>query len=65
MIDCSCDDWRNRTWISGNVSVLWCGMAGAIFMVNYGINPYFAIVIASLLGIVLGAVNGFLLHILK
>ena len=24
-----------------------CGMAGAIFMVNYGINPYFAIVICQ------------------
>ena len=42
-----------------------CGMAGAIFMVNYGINPYFAIVIASLLGIVLGAVNGFFIAYFK
>lgn len=36
-----------------------CGMASAIFMVNYGMNPYLAIIIASLMGIVLGAVNGF------
>ena len=34
-------------------------------MVNYGINPYLAIVIASLLGIVLGAVNGFFIAYFK
>lgn len=36
-----------------------CGMANAIFMVQYGINPYLAILITTLLGIPLGAVNGF------
>ena len=42
-----------------------CGMASAIFMVNYGMNPYLAIIIASLMGIVLGAVNGFFIAYFK
>lgn len=42
-----------------------CGMFGAIFMVNYGINPYLAIILSSLIGIGLGAVNGFSLLILR
>ena len=40
-------------------------MASAIFMVNYGMNPYLAIIIASLMGIVLGAVNGFFIAYFK
>lgn len=36
-----------------------CGMTSAIFMVQYGINPYFSILISTLLGIPLGAINGF------
>ena len=42
-----------------------CGMFGAIFMVNYGINPYLAIVLSSLIGIGLGAVNGFFIAYFK
>lgn len=42
-----------------------CGMASAIFMVNYGMNPYLAIIIASLMGIALGAVNGFFIAYFK
>lgn len=42
-----------------------CGMASAIFMVNYGMNPYLAIILASLLGVVLGAVNGFFISYFK
>ena len=34
-------------------------------MVNYGMNPYLAIIIASLMGIVLGAVNGFFIAYFK
>lgn len=36
-----------------------CGMANAIFMVQYGINPYLSILITTLFGIPLGAINGF------
>lgn len=42
-----------------------CGMSSAIFMVNYGMNPYLAIVIASLMGIVLGGINGFFIAYFK
>ncbi len=36
-----------------------CGMANAIFMVQYGINPFLSILITTLFGIPLGAINGF------
>ena len=42
-----------------------CGMASAIFMVDYGIHPYLAIVLASLIGIVLGGINGFFIAYFK
>jgi len=42
-----------------------CGMFSAIFMVNLGMNPYLAIILASLLGLVFGAVNGFFIAYLK
>ena len=42
-----------------------CGMASAIFMVNYGMNTYLAIIIASIMGILLGAVNGFFIAYFK
>lgn len=42
-----------------------CGMFSAIFMVNYGMNPYLSIVLASLLGILFGAVNGFFIAYFK
>lgn len=42
-----------------------CGMFSAIFMVNYGMNPYLAIIISSLLGIILGGVNGFFIAYFK
>lgn len=42
-----------------------CGMASAIFMVDYGMHPYLAIILASLAGIVLGAVNGFFITYFK
>ena len=42
-----------------------CGMYAAIFMVNYGMNPYLAIIISSLLGIILGGVNGFFIAYFK
>lgn len=42
-----------------------CGMASAIFMVNYNINPYISIILASLIGIPLGAVNGFFIAYFK
>ena len=42
-----------------------CGMASAIFMVDYGIHPYLAIFLASLIGIVLGGINGFFIACFK
>ncbi len=42
-----------------------CGMASAIFMVDYGIHPYLAILLASLIGIVLGGINGFFIAYFK
>ena len=42
-----------------------CGMASAIFMVNYGMNPFLAILVGILIGAVLGAFNGFLINQLK
>lgn len=42
-----------------------CGMASAIFMVDYGMNPYLAILLSGLIGIVLGAVNGFFIAYFK
>jgi ribose transport system permease protein len=36
-----------------------CGMSNAIFMVQYGMNPYLSIFLATLIGVPLGAVNGF------
>lgn len=42
-----------------------CGMFSAIFMVNYEMNPYLSIVLASLLGILFGAVNGFFIAYFK
>lgn len=42
-----------------------CGMASAIFMVDYGVNPYLAIISASLIGIVLGGINGFFIAYFK
>ena len=42
-----------------------CGMASAIFMVDYGIHPYLAIVLARLIGIVLGGINGFFIAYFK
>ncbi|MCI1209111.1 MAG: ABC transporter permease [Treponema sp.] len=42
-----------------------CGMVNAIFMVRYGMNPYFAILLSTLMGIPLGAINGLLIAKLK
>ncbi len=42
-----------------------CGMASAIFMVNYNMNPYLAIILASMIGIGLGGVNGFFISYFK
>jgi len=42
-----------------------CGMAGAIFMVQYGIQSYLAIILASLIGIILGGINGFFIAYFK
>lgn len=42
-----------------------CGMASAIFMVDYGIHPYLAILLASLIGIALGGINGFFIAYFK
>jgi|WetSurMetagenome_2_1015567.scaffolds.fasta_scaffold73508_2 ribose transport system permease protein len=42
-----------------------CGMANAIFMVKYGMNPYLAILLSTLIGIPLGAINGFFIAKLK
>ena len=36
-----------------------CGMANAIFMVQYGMNPFLSIVLTTLMGVPLGAINGF------
>ncbi|HIV25408.1 MAG TPA: ABC transporter permease [Candidatus Scatomonas pullistercoris] len=42
-----------------------CGLFSAMFMVNYGINPYVAILAASAIGIVLGGINGFFIAYFK
>lgn len=42
-----------------------CGMANAILMVNYGVNPYLAIIVTTILGGLLGAVNGFFISYFK
>lgn len=34
-----------------------CGMASAIFMVDYGMNPFLAIILSSLIGVVLGGTS--------
>lgn len=42
-----------------------CGMASAIFMVDYGMNPFLAIILSSLIGVVLGGINGFFIAYFK
>ena len=42
-----------------------CGMASAIFMVNYGMNPFLAVLIYCTFGFALGAVNGFFIAYIK
>lgn len=42
-----------------------CGMLSAILMVNHGVHYLLAIIIASLVGVVLGGVNGFFIAYFK
>ncbi len=42
-----------------------CGMASAIFMVDYGMNPFLTIILSSLIGVVLGGINGFFIAYFK
>jgi len=42
-----------------------CGMFSAIFMVRLGLNPYLSIILACLLGLVFGAINGFFISYFK
>lgn len=42
-----------------------CGMTSAIMLVNYGMNPVLALVVPLLLGLLLGAVNGFFIAFFK
>lgn len=42
-----------------------CSMFAAKFMVEMGVNPYLAIPVSCLLGIVFGAINGFFIAYLK
>lgn len=42
-----------------------CGILAGIMMMGYGINPYLAMVIALVLGIVFGAVNGLIITKLR
>lgn len=42
-----------------------CGILAGMMMVNYGINPYLSLVIALLLGLVFGAINGLIITKLR
>lgn len=42
-----------------------CGILAGMMMVNYGFNPYLSLVIALLLGLVFGAVNGLIITKLR
>lgn len=42
-----------------------CGMVSAIFMVDYGMNPFLTIILSSLIGVVLGGINGFFIAYFK
>lgn len=42
-----------------------CGTASAIFMVNMNMNPVLAIILSTLLGALLGCVNGFFIAYIK
>lgn len=42
-----------------------CGILAGMMMVTYGMNPYFSLVVALLLGLVFGAVNGIIITKLR
>lgn len=42
-----------------------CGILAGMMMVNYGFNPYLSLVIALILGLVFGAINGLIITKLR